>query len=121
MNKALIKAVARVIEKEDIPHMKFDMWKFGSKVSSDDESTCKTVGCIAGHTVALVDGRKALHKMGRNEISARAQQLLDLDEDTARVLFTGDRVFFDLTRVTPAVAATTLRHLAKTGKVVFNM
>jgi hypothetical protein len=121
MNKALIKAVARAIEKEDIPHMKFDMWDFGSKVLPSDDETCKTVGCIAGHTVALVDGRKVLHKMDGDEISERARQLLDLDKKTAGVLFNGDHPFLDLSRVTPAVAATTLRHLAKTGKVVFNM
>jgi hypothetical protein len=119
MNKALIKAVARAIEKEDIPHMKFDMWDFGSKLPSDDE-TCKTVGCIAGHTVALVDGRKALHKMDGDQISARAQHLLDLDDETASTLFNGT-LWFELSLVTPTVAAATLRHLAKTGEVVFSI
>lgn len=113
MNRDLIIKVANAIEKESIKGLKFDMDSFGRIHPS-----CGTVACIAGYAVAIKDGVESVTKPGIDPESI-AEKYLDLSRVEAYSLFYGGDLY--ISEITPTMAVTTLRHLAKTGEVDWDL
>lgn len=121
MNKKRILRVADAIEKAELAKrdIGFNMNVLFGRTeecsAEEGEETidytgknCGTLACIAGWTCLLFEPLQ-------NPNFGLAQALLDLDYPTANSLFWGDRR--DLEKITSAEAVSTLRHLARSGRV----
>lgn len=97
-----------VIDRFDLGVYVGDSWASGTH--------CETVGCIAGHAIALLDPDQ-FNNDGDCGVFSEAMGLLGLTCKDAVALFEPDsgRVHYD--RVTAQVAAKVLRHLLDTGEV----
>ena len=88
---------------------------------------CGSPACLAGHAVAMEDGESALPRLATRACIERATEILGLDDVTADALFCPrfpNADFQEDCPQSPAFisarrAVATLRHLAKSGLVVW--
>lgn len=134
MNKERILAVADAIERHTIPDLGFNMSTFHDSGLRDMSGHgCGTVACIAGWVVALHHGPGSMTDEGQvtptgRDIDDEAAALLELTptglDGLAGELFyafrRSDR-FMTLSDITPDRAVRTLRHLAATGEVDWDL
>lgn len=122
MNKERLLELADLLETEKVAKH-FDMNKYFAgpdiiRMSAynlgDALDNCKAVACIAGWTVAKFDPKTPI-KYG--EVKERAQELLDITEESANALFTPDQEFVSWKSISPSDAARAVRTLAETGSV----
>ena len=116
MNVENIHKVADAIEKHSIPGLGFNMQDFLIK----DGHNCETTACICGHAVILEKWR-ILTKSELETINwfSEGKRILGLKYHEAYELF----MSFDLNlgSVLSAQAVRTLRHLAATGEVRWDL
>jgi hypothetical protein len=124
MNAESILRVADAIEKHEIADLGFNMndW-VSSKYPDKSGHNCGTSACIAGYAVAAFDGMDEVERINSltedekiEQFFGRAREIFDMDTEDAddlMVFFSGDP--------TPLKAARTLRHLAATGEVNWNL
>jgi hypothetical protein len=130
MRKDVVLAVADAIENHSRADLGFNMGHYISHAdwgSDGDKSghNCGTVACVAGWTVAIFNekGEKrdlSLSILKRldfdDTIVSRATDAMDIHSEDAEQLFhPADR--FTWESITPAKAASVLRHFAETGMV----
>ena len=87
----------------------------------DHVNNCKTVACLAGWTLVMENRpfKKNINNMAAL-IHDEAAEILGLDEDQADELFTPNTEM-RYEEITPKIAIKTLRNLAKTGEVVWDL
>lgn len=112
------------------PEVGFNMRTYGNRSGDYTDRSgrgCGTVACVAGWAIALfsLNGRgqavkeQRVGSAGWKGAFFTASDLLGLDDMTASALFQPETVAWY--KITPAIAAKTLRHLAKTGEVVWDV
>lgn len=130
MNKRRIRDLAKLLDlladPDSSPKLGFNISMFAANGIGDDSGhQCGTTACIAGWAVAAFgpEDKKPLvlkpvkdSQENTDAICCEAERLLGLDGDTACRLFMGG---IHETR-TPSDAAKVLRHLAKTGEVIWH-
>lgn len=122
MNVENILKVADAIEQHSIPDLGFNMGGFVSTSRPDlSNHGCGTTACIAGWTVAVICGQTLLPRW-QGDIEHDAIEALSIDEDVADALFfpSNEEQNLDV-RKTPTDAVRTLRHLAATGEVNWDL
>lgn len=125
MNTENILAVADAIENNTIDHLDFNM----RYITAPAKSGCGSVACIAGYTLAVKNGVfQAVAEddhAAYGKIAAEARAWLGLSDWTAEELFFPDSWKFnwgfidkyDLEKIPKDQAVRTLRHLAASGGV----
>lgn len=129
MNKKNVLRLAEHLEKiaqQTNPFVGFTMYDYATC-----EHECGTAGCVAGHAYFLFEGELAFRNLveamytGRpfDDIHITAENWLGVNPSQAHELFllacqTSTEIGFDT--ITPEWAASTLRHLAATGRVEWN-
>ncbi len=115
--------VADAIEQHSIPDLGFNMnlWFEGDGTYADFSGhRCGTVACIGGTAGLVIEGIKDCNEID----AARILGLGDGDgyDDRAGQLFYPKSIeSVDWSKITPAQAARTLRHLAATGTVDWDL
>lgn len=119
MNRENILKVADAIEQHSIPDLGFNMSDvvFTYSHGHFDKSghDCNTVACIAGWAKAASLG----HKPGNDTRIDDVEIWLGIDDVQAAELFMPDD--WEYGGYTPAQAVRTLRHLAETGEVRWDL
>ena len=121
MNRNIILAVADAIENETL-HLGFDMRHTVEHID------CQTVACIAGHAVCMFNkdgtlrtkpltGAQLIKQLRFGGAMKTAQNIMGLSPKEANDLFLAWDYDAPLRYISPAVAVTCLRNLAKTGRV----
>lgn len=115
MNVENINKVADAIEQRSIPNLGFNMqsWRSNDRDLRYDKTghKCGTTACVGGWCEAVFFG-------GEDTCEAEIRKVLDISYDQSEELFYGMGVAMD---ATPAQAVRTLRHLAATGKVRWDL
>ncbi len=122
MNVENILRVADAIEQHSIPDLGFNMGSFVSDSRQDrSHFDCGTTACIAGWACAVVGGYH-LNINDQEWIEEQAREILDLSFLEADDLFipTNHHAMVD-DRILPDQAVRTLRRLAKTGVVDWDL
>jgi hypothetical protein len=126
MNKEAILRVADAIENAELAKdgIGFNMASFyigletnGARLEDKSGHNCGTIGCIAGWTCILNGASKRDMKNPMFNCDYIARDLLGLDFATADTLFYADTSPYELEDIPSAQAVRTLRHLAETGEV----
>jgi len=110
MNTENILKLADIVERQEYSET---LLSIGFNMSSYWHP-CGTPSCIAGFASAQSGGTKS-----DGSTFSRAMKWLDINQDVARALFIPKGQFPVLANITPAMAAWTLRNLAKMGHVVW--
>lgn len=115
MNTQFIHKLANHIE--TLPHSFYDEGGFSMECYTH---TCGSPSCIAGWAIYLSNHSLTIADNGTDgdSLHALAAAILDISDYTANELFTPNLRWAD---ITPRQAATTLRHLAATGSVEWNL
>jgi len=119
MNVENILRVADAIEQHSIPDFGFLMsdW-MDNNVTDYKGDKCGTVACVAGHAYAVATG----NLVPSEDLRTTAQAFLGLDSITSDDLFCPYTIDIqDWEHITPDQAVRTLRHLAATGEVRWNL
>ena len=110
--------VATITNSSDISQATaFNMSYYIAELASTKHD-CQTIACLAGHALALFRPEQLDHNLEEDDIHDAARQILDLDRATARELF---RPLLRDDNVSAQQAATTVRHLAETGTVRWDL
>jgi hypothetical protein len=126
MNVDRILRVADAIEKHEIKDLGFNMGSYYSMLEEDKSGYgCGTTACIGGWAMALAYPGNYLERPWSRDKSGApvftneaAAEWLGLDDERATELMLQDGVIID---ATAAEAVRTLRHLAATGEVNWNL
>lgn len=123
MNVENILKVADAIEQHSISELGFNMAitiKEGTSLVDRTGYNCNTVACIAGWAVVIDRGLKEALVVARNmETCDTALEILDISEEDGDDLFTPPG--YGKGEHTPVQAVRTLRHLAATGEVDWDL
>lgn len=137
MNTAFILEVADAIEQHSIADLGFNMEDYIADNTERAASNyrhirdlsghnCNTVACIAGWAVHVQEKPEAIYRSSYERVKRidgiatfyAAREYMGLDYELADKLF-APTYFSEWSKITPAVAAATLRHLAATGEVLY--
>lgn len=127
MNKENILKVADAIERHSVRGLGFNMgaWLDDTGCRVDFSGfNCDTTACVAGWAVAVQTGINFAHDLRFNIIPEddfyeRAREFFDIDDILAHALFY--RLSRNIDVATDKQAVATLRRLAETGKVYWDV